>query len=231
MSLAFQAGAINAGGFLACHRFVTHTTGFATLFATDLVQGHALQAVGLLSVPLFFLLGSMVSAFFVDRRKLRHQSAQYSVVLMLMSLCCAGVVIAGNLGYFGSFGEDLALIRDYVLLGILCFVSGLQNAMVTSASGSVVRTTHLTGLTTDLGIGFVRLVCQNQPENRHNELRATRMRISIIGSFVLGSLLAASIHIQQQYWGFLLPTAISLVLWFSTRTHQTTTDSSAKGTA
>src|SRR4051812_2049393 len=77
LSMAFQAGAINAGGFLACHRFVTHATGFATLFGTEFTQGHLTTAFSMLSVPLFFLIGAMISGFFIDRRLRRNERPRY----------------------------------------------------------------------------------------------------------------------------------------------------------
>lgn len=66
--LAFLAGNVNAGGYLACHRFVSHVTGFATLAGVDAATGSWGDAFGILSVPLFFLLGVVVSAYHVERR-------------------------------------------------------------------------------------------------------------------------------------------------------------------
>ena len=66
--------------------------------------------------------------------------------------------VPDELGWFGEFGEPLRLKRDYLLLALLCTASGLQNAVVSSLSGSIIRTTHLTGTTTDLGIGLIRVL-------------------------------------------------------------------------
>lgn len=214
--LAFQAGTINTGGFLACHRFVTHTTGFATMFGTDFAQGEWLSAFGMLSVPLFFLAGAMFSAFFVDRRMMKNLFPRYSLIMGTLTGLGAFVVVLGVSGSFGVFGEPLTLSRDYALLALLGLMSGLQNAVITSASGSVVRTTHLTGITTDLGIGLVRLLSQTHDQSRETEVHAARMRIGIITSFAFGSAVAASIFLQRQYWGFLIPTAISFLLWILT---------------
>ena len=66
--LAFMAGTINSGGFLACGRWVTHVTGFATFFGIDLVTGEYKLALSMLIVPMFFLLGSFVSGYLIDVR-------------------------------------------------------------------------------------------------------------------------------------------------------------------
>lgn len=54
MSMAFQAGILNIGGFMACHRFVSHITGFATFFGHEINQADNSHAFGMLAVPLFF---------------------------------------------------------------------------------------------------------------------------------------------------------------------------------
>lgn len=214
LSLAFQAGVINAGGVLACHRFVTHTTGFGTTFGTELAYGRLWTGIGMLSVPLFFIVGTMISAFLIDRRTIQNQAPRYAVVLFLMTVLMGITTFAGLAGRLGSFGEPLILARDYTLLAILCLTSGLQNAMVTTAFGAIVRTTHLTGITTDLGIGLVRLMANVQkPESRFNEVRAVWMRMGIITSFILGSTLSSFIYLSVHYWGFAIPFLISGILW------------------
>jgi uncharacterized membrane protein YoaK (UPF0700 family) len=212
--LAFQAGAINVGGFMACHRFVTHTTGFATFFGVEAAEGQWIEALGMLTVPMFFLIGAMISAFFIDRPHSDGSKPHWNIVLFLIATIMAGIVALGTAGEFGVFGEPLTLARDYLLLTMLCLASGLQNAAITSASGAVVRTTHLTGITTDLGIGIVRVLTHSQVHQRREmEIRANWLRAGIIGGFVLGSFIGALLFLKVQYWGFLLPWLISFTLW------------------
>lgn len=213
-TLAFQAGAINAGGFLACHRFVTHVTGFSTMFGSEMATGNFQQAFGLLSVPLFFLAGSMTSALFVDRRIQRGQTPRYQDSFFALTLITGIVCFMGTQGRYGEFGAPLELGRDYSLLALLCLASGIQNATVSSAYGAVVRTTHLTGLTTDLGIGLVRLFSFGlKTSQARDELKASFMRVGILGSFTLGSVVASLTFYRAAYWGFLIPFGISLGLW------------------
>ena len=154
--LAFQAGSINAGGFMACHRFVTHTTGFATHFAYELATHHEGAALGMLSVPFFFLIGSLISSYFVDLPLSLGKNPNHMLPCALIVFCLASALFLGATGYFGDFSNDMKIREDYGLLALLCLASGLQNAMLTNAKGMVVRTTHLTGVTTDLAVGIVR---------------------------------------------------------------------------
>lgn len=212
-SMAFQGGAINAGGFLACHRFVTHTTGFATYFGTEFALGHIQAAIGFLTVPIFFLIGAMTSGFFVERNISLGKSPRYEWMFGFIVVTMVYIALAGSYGSFGPFGDAQSLIHDYVLLALLCLCSGIQNATITSASGAVVRTTHLTGITTDLAIGLVRVLTTGRSQTvRDHEKRINWVRFGLIMSFAAGSTVSALAYYRFEYWGFLGPALISLLL-------------------
>jgi uncharacterized membrane protein YoaK (UPF0700 family) len=88
MLMAFQAGVLNIGGFMACHRFVSHVTGFATFFGYEINQKDSSHAIGMLIVPLFFLLGAMVSAQLVDIRLKLHKKPKYYISFGLIFYYC-----------------------------------------------------------------------------------------------------------------------------------------------
>ncbi|MFA6238392.1 MAG: YoaK family protein [Bacteriovorax sp.] len=207
--LAFQGGILNTGGYLAVHRFVSHVTGFATLAGIKGATFLWIDMWGMLLVPVFFVLGAILSAWSVERRRIKDQNPRYSLVFSIMLLNLLFIAIFGSLGYFGIFGEPFSYGRDYFLLFMLSFTCGLQNAVITSASGSVIRTTHLTGLSTDFGIGMVRIWTTRK--NLHKqEVFASWCRLGIFISFFLGSLAAAFLFLKVQFFGFFLPVFISL---------------------
>ncbi|KHD89661.1 MAG: hypothetical protein OM95_02590 [Bdellovibrio sp. ArHS] len=219
LSMAFQAGAINAGGYLACHRFVSHVTGFGTLVGTEAAQGRWMQSLAMFAVPGFFIGGTMLSAFFVDRRIQTGRKPLYPIVMFLIFFLTTSVAISGTLGVFGEFGAPLAR-HGHLLLAALCLACGIQNATVTSAFGAIIRTTHLTGITTDLGIGIVRVLSHSHKiQPRTNEVRANWMRAGLISSFTLGSLVSAYVYLHAQYWGFLIPASIATILFFWSLIH------------
>jgi uncharacterized membrane protein YoaK (UPF0700 family) len=214
MSMAFQAGVLNIGGFLACHRFVSHVTGFATYFGVEINQSSGGHPLRMLEVPAFFLLGSMLSGVLVDLRLKLHKSPRYYVTFGIIFALLTFVFIAGLNGYFGIFGEPLAESRDYTLLILLCLVCGIQNGTITTVSRSVIRTTHLTGITTDLGIGIVRYLNRGRlKEEVANEGRSNLMRIGIILSFTLGCCAGGFLFNRFEFWGFLLPVGTSGILF------------------
>jgi uncharacterized membrane protein YoaK (UPF0700 family) len=209
--LAFTAGSVNAGAFLAAGRFVTHVTGFGTLFGVEVANFRWEGAMGILFVPAFFLMGTMISAYMVDHRFHRGRRPHYDWVMLLEVLCLVAAALGGQLQIFGAFGEPLKLKSDFALLAMLCLASGLQNAAITSATGSSVRTTHLTGITTDLGIGIVRaLALKGRGKAHDREVRANWLRAGTIVSFYAGSVAGAILFLRVQYYGFYLPASLSL---------------------
>lgn len=217
MALAFQGGVLNVGGFMACHRFVSHVTGFATFFGVEISRHNFGQALGMLLVPLFFLCGVMISGFVVDIRLKMQKKPKYYLIFGVMFILIFVIVIGGFNGAFGKFGEPLEYNRDYLLLALLCLICGMQNGTITTVSKSVVRTTHLTGITTDLGIGLVRVLFRKQLDGKIDEdVKANLMRLGIILFFGLGSVTGALVFANNGYQGFILPAFITGTLFLIT---------------
>lgn len=217
MALAFQGGLLNMGGFMACHTFVSHVTGYATLFGFEVHRQDAKFALGLLLVPVFFLLGVIVSGVLVDLQIKLQRKPRYYVVFGVLFALLLFIVICGFNGLFGTFGEPLEQSRDYTLLAALCLVCGIQNGTITLVSRSVIRTTHLTGVVTDLGIGLVRVFNRNILAGKiDDEWKANFMRVGIITFFTLGSAAGYSVYKDWGFRGFIFPCALSGTLFFIT---------------
>lgn len=209
--LSLNGGFINAGGFLATGRFVSHVTGFATLFGVDLANSQFEAAIGILSVPLFFLLGAFVAGLLIDRPLHKKRRPHFDWVMGLSACALLFAATGEEISTFGNFGETFGLEKSYLLLILLCLASGLQNAAITSSSGKSIRTTHLTGLTTDLGLGLAKLLSFDfNNQLRQVEIRANFLRAGSILSFVIGSAIGAWIFLALGFRGFLFPAVISI---------------------
>jgi uncharacterized membrane protein YoaK (UPF0700 family) len=203
--LAFIAGAINAGGFLAVHQYTSHMTGIVSSMADNLAFGNLrVAAVGLTAV-LSFLSGAAFTALMIRWARRHGLQSQYALPLALEAL----LLIA--------FGLKGRVFGGYVVLGtvtLLCFTMGLQNAIVTKISGAVIRTTHLTGMVTDVGIKLGRMldsVLSGKPVMADVEASKLRLLTSLIGLFFLGAVTGA---LGFKHVGFLftLPFAAVLML-------------------
>ena len=143
--LAFTAGAINAGGFLAVGQYTSHMSGIVSSLADNAVLG-LLPLVGLGLAALFaFIAGAMCSAILINwgRRNMATRQYAYPIALEALLLLLFGLL--------GSTSMDHALF-EAVAAPLLCFIMGLQNATITKISEARIRTTHLTGMVTDIGI-------------------------------------------------------------------------------
>lgn len=207
--LAFQGGALNTGGYLAVHRFVSHMTGFATLAGLAGAKFDWSGMFEMLLVPICFLAGVIICAWNIERRRIRELTPRYSFIFSFIVLNILFISVCGSLGFLGDFGEPLSYQRDYLLLILLAFTCGLQNAVISSASGAVIRTTHLTGPTTDFGIALVRIWTQRKDVSR-KEIFANWCRFGIYISFVAGSFVSALLFLHLKFYGFFLPLGISM---------------------
>lgn len=206
--LAFVAGAANAGGFLAVGQYTSHMTGMLSALADNLVLGQfVLVGAGIASV-LAFLFGAMSTAWIVNWGMRLQLRSAYGLPLLLE---------AALLLIFGLFGAAMSLWQTVFLpvtVVLLCFIMGLQNAVITKISQARIRTTHVTGLVTDLGIELGKLLYVN----RHPDMlpvRADRERLRVhaqlVFSFLVGGVAGA---LGFKYLGYIstLPLAMALLL-------------------
>lgn len=208
-ALAFIAGAANAGAFLAVGLYTSHMTGLVSSIADHVALGELTLALAALGAVLSFLLGAMTSAFMINFARRRALRSLYALPLLLE----AGLLLA-----FGMLGASLAKVVGLFVpatVMLLCFMMGLQNAVITKISGSVVRTTHLTGVITDLGIELGRLLYWNRSARRAEErVVADRDRLMVLALlcafFLLGGI-SGAIGFKHAGYASTIPLAALLV--------------------
>ncbi|WP_406697581.1 YoaK family protein [Singulisphaera sp. Ch08] len=217
--LAFQSGFMNAGGFLAVHRFVSHITGYGTYVGVALAQKQYLGAFEMALAPVFFLAGAIVAGWIVDRRIILGQTPRIEGGIITLAVLNLIIYLGEFTEYLGTFGEPLVLQRDFFLLFILCFACGLQNGLFSGVTKGQVRTTHLTGPITDIGINISKIFTLEVGNPERGQLIAMNwLRVKIVIAFSSGSLIAALIFTELTYEGFAVPCAISLFLvWYVRR--------------
>jgi uncharacterized membrane protein YoaK (UPF0700 family) len=175
--LSFVAGCVNVIGFFSIQRLTTNVTGHFAFFAHEVVkQNYSEAGIYLLYIFSFFF-GAFVSSFLVEivvRKKMRFINV-IPVSLEIIILVAVAVV------------SPIHLINDTNLIACsLLFAMGLQNALVTSISNSVVRTTHLTGLFTDLGIELSQLFFYKKTEEVIKLRSSVTLHLVIIIFFFSG---------------------------------------------
>ncbi len=189
-SLAFVAGAINAGGFLAVHFYTSHVTGATARASDEWALGHHAEALGALGIVFSFMMGAASAGLLISLGQRRRFRSHYALSLMVES---GLLLIFGFSGYRLTQKEELFLPVTVILLS---FIMGMHNATVTNISNAEVRTTHMTGIVTDLGVELSRLFYFNRTKRRRaQKIIANRDRIKlhclILVSFLVGGLVGA----------------------------------------
>ena len=188
-TLAFVAGAVNAGGFLAIGGYTSHMTGIVSAMADDLALGNIRVALAALAAWIAFLAGAASTALLINWARRHRFRSQYALSLMLESAL---------LLVFGVAGSYLSTLHDLlapVTILLLCYIMGLQNAIITKASGAVIRTTHVTGLSTDIGIELGKMFYYNHQPIPGMVVRANRVKLKLhtllVGCFFIGGVAGA----------------------------------------
>lgn len=177
--LSFVAGVVNVTGILEIQVLTTNVTGHFAYFSEQIMEHQYLAAFAFFVFILFFLLGAFTSNFIVEL--VTKTKPEFSHVIPLS----IEIVLLFIIGLFGA-SADATNLQGKIIAFTLLFAMGLQNALVTRISQSTVRTTHLTGLFTDLGIELSQLFFYTQIEEKKKLKRNIFLRVSIITLFFLG---------------------------------------------
>lgn len=191
VALSCVAGMVNVVGFLGFeHQAVSHLTGTTSQLGMALAQRDWRSVGHLWGLLIAFSLGAMLSGLIIQDSTLQF-GRRYGVVLALESVLLL---------------LSIPLFKQQQIWGALAAATacGLQNALATTFSGAVVRTTHLSGMFTDLGIGLGHLL-------RGLPLQVRRLTLSglIISGFLAGGVIGAWLFVRWQYDALLVPAVLT----------------------
>jgi uncharacterized membrane protein YoaK (UPF0700 family) len=195
--LALVAGLVNSIGLLGFkHQSISHLSGIATLLGTGIINSNLSDVLHLAFILLSFLIGSAISGFFLHSGSLKL-GRNYSWLLSLEAIFL----------FCSIYFLENDSVNGHYLASVAC---GLQNAIATTYSGAVIRTTHVTGIFTDIGIMLGSKLRGNQFDKR----KALLLIIIIIG-FIFGGVLGAYFFSILKFNALLIPAGICLLLALS----------------
>lgn len=198
LTLAFVAGAVNAGGFLTLSHYTSHVTGVMSSVADEAVLGRLGAALTGASVWASFAAGAFVCALLVLAARARRLRSEYALVLLVEAV----LLLLYGLTRGGHFA-----------LQLLSFIMGLQNAVITKLSGAEIRTTHMTGNTTDLGIEAAKVLFAHADDDEQTKAEWRRLKIhsGLLLFFMLGGF-SGALAFQRFGSAALLPVAALLMI-------------------
>lgn len=202
ISLSWVAGYTNVITFIACAVVTSHATGNATHFGRGLADwiagagaGGAARREALYfgGLVLAFFSGAVVSACMTEGARRSGFRSKYILPIALQAVLLSGMCIGLDL-YLEAATPGLY----YGITGVASFAMGLQNATITRVSGAVVRTTHLTGVVTDIGLEGVQYLLwawdktrARRPRRRGRVLWVSQRHPSVLRLALLGSIVGS----------------------------------------
>ena len=195
--LAFIAGMINVVGLLGFkHQAVTHLTGTTSMFAAAIAGMNGSDALHLGAIISSFVLGTVLSGFLIQDSTLQLGRRYGAALILETLLLCAAVPLLQRHSLLGDYFASCAC--------------GLQNAMVSTFSGAVVRTTHLSGMFTDLGIAIGHAI-----RGLTVDWRRSRLYGLIISAFLTGGIAGGAAFPHLGYSTLFIPAALTGFAAFS----------------
>lgn len=217
--LAAVAGDVNATGFFAVGVHTSHMTGNTATVGEMLASGQWELAKAAVRMVFAFFLGAMAAALLLDAARHRPRG-RHAAALLLEAGMLAAVAAWLSLHPTGA--------REPTLVWGLCFAMGLQNALVTRVSGAVVRTSHMTGILTDIGIETVRMGTWVRDGARGQGVRGlwkmlralpsavqferVRLHVGLWLAFVCGGTLGPLLYLTHGPSALALPCVVVLLL-------------------
>ncbi len=207
--LTFVAGATNAGGYLAVKLYTSHMSGIVASMADSIVLGNIEVVLVGAGALISFICGAATTAAIINWGRRKNLHSIYAVPLALEALL---------LLLFGLVGGTLHRhVFSFVSLTVmlLCFLMGLQNALITKVSNARIRTTHITGMVTDIGIELGKLFYWNKEKSLYPRVAANRgnllMLIILVSLFFLGGVTGA---FGFKSFGFIFTVPLAIVVGF-----------------
>lgn len=177
--LSFVAGIVNVAGFLSVQKLTTNVTGHFAFFVDEIFQLRFWNGFVYFLYIFSFFMGAFVSSILVELVSRKNESTTYIIPIFIEIISLLFVAFFGKV-----LIENYANIIAYTLL----FSMGLQNSLVTKISNSIVRTTHLTGLFTDLGIELSQLFFYKEVYQKEKLYASIKLRFTIICFFFTGGI-------------------------------------------
>ncbi len=204
--LSFVAGIVNITGVLSVKVLSTNVTGHFAFFSEDISNKHYQAAFFYLFFILSFFAGAFVSNFLIEIMSRKNTQIAFAFPMAVEIIILTGVALLGSGDILQTYGQLIACC--------LLFAMGLQNALVTKVSQSVVRTTHLTGLFTDLGIEVSQLFFYRKTQQFRMLSKSIHLKLSIIGCFFWGCVIGGLLYSSFKMETLLVAVAFLLIAFF-----------------
>lgn len=208
--LSFVAGAINAGGFLAVHQYTSHMSGIVSEMADMVALGDFSLVLWALGALMAFMAGSATTEIIINFTRHRYLQSEYALPIFIE---------AGALIFFGLLDGihwHFSWLWTSLTVATLCYIMGLQNAIITDISQYALRSTHITGTVTDIGMELGKAFYWNRASRKDPSIQPVqankkkfKLLVWVLVLFFLGGITGAY---GFKTFGFMFTCAIAGIL-------------------
>jgi len=212
--MAFQAGYVNVGAFYTSGYFVSHVTGTSSNIGIGFAKLDIMFLLNFLTVLVAFIGGATFSGYFIGVRERMNLKPKYVFITFVKCLLFFLVLMLAELNYFNHF-PSLEGLTNTLIIFILSFCCGVQNSTCSQATNGFLKPTHMTGLSTTVGINIAKNLPfgKNKKYVNKKEVQENNLRLGILFSFIFGGFIASAIFSVNGHYGFLFPFLCSFSLF------------------
>lgn len=205
-STAFVAGYINVAGVVAFLAFTANVTGHFANLARHIVENNAHNILVFFLWLMMFFGGAFIANFLARSGDgSRYKANSWPIVIETILLLVVAL-------YGHHFYEETQTERE-VIIGAVTFSMGLQNGLVSNISGGLIKTSHLTGLFTDLGSDTAEWF---HPRTKKTPILRNRIfiRLTILAFYLFGGLAGGFLFDLFDFWAFYVAPVILLTILY-----------------
>ena|ERR1700744_3365146 len=207
-STAFVAGIVNVTGLLAFLAFTTNITGHFANLARHIIEQNYREIIVFSAWLLLFFTGAFISSFIVRSYKHSSYYKAHALPIVIEIIVLLFVAIYGH-----NFYKETPLERE-VVIGAIIFSMGLQNSLVSTVSGGLIKSSHLTGLFTDLGGDVAEWMHPKEKETQAVKNRIY-IRVTILSFYLLGAIIGGYLFNIIDFTVFyIVPVVLLTILYY-----------------
>jgi uncharacterized membrane protein YoaK (UPF0700 family) len=191
--MALIAGYINSAMLIEFSIPVSQMSGVASQVSAHLVAfDWSLLSIAML-ILISFILGAFISGLLIGQQPY-NETPNYGYGLILN---CVLLTLAALFSFQHS-------VFSVLLSAMAC---GIQNALVASYRGLQLRTTHMTGNATDIGVHFAEKIKSKTPWSWQSNVL-----VVLLTTYILGGVIGIYAYVAMPNWSLIFPGVLTGIL-------------------
>ena len=217
--MAFQAGYVNVGGFVTSGSFVSHVTGTSSNIGIGFAKMDLLFLLTFFTVLISFIGGAAFAGNYIGKYEQEGKKPRYTFVTGVKCFFFFLVLLLSELDLQNTIQLSQTYINTTIIF-LLSFCCGAQNSTCSLATNGFLKPTHMTGLSTSVGIDIAKYFSKMFGKGKLTATKVEKdaitknyLRIAILFSFISVGVIASFIFSKNAHYGFIFPFLSAACFW------------------